>query len=356
MLPVEEYKACILKCAQEIHDETQLHGGVFLIAGASGLIGSVTVDCILAMNDVFGSGFRVIALAKNPQRASEPFHAYLGREDFRFVPCDVNDGIPEVGAVDYIVHGASNTHPVAYGKDPIGTIKTNIIGTDHLLAYGTTHSIRRFAFLSSVEIYGEAREETMRFRESDLGYLDCNQARAGYPESKRVGESLCRAYESSHGLDVVIPRLCRVYGPTMRQDDSKALAQFIRKAVNGEDIALKSKGRQFYSYIHVADAVKAVFCILDRGETGQAYNVSSEKSDVTLAELAEKLARQAGTRVVFEVPDETERRGYSAATRAVLDNGKLKALHWKESYDLDGGLEMTVRILKKLKQKQGMQS
>lgn len=356
MLPVEEYKLCVQKYAQEIYEDIQIHEGTFLIAGASGLIGSVVVDSILAMNDMLGARFRVIALAKNLEKAVEQFSVYFDREDFQFISCNINDGIPEVGTVDYIIHGASNTHPIAYSRDPIGTIRTNIIGTDHLLSYGKRHSVRRFVFLSSVEIYGEMRGENQSFSELDLGYLDCNQVRAGYPESKRVGESLCRAYESSYGLDVVIPRLCRVYGPTMRQDDSKALAQFICRAVAGEDIILKSKGQQFYSYIHVMDAVKAIFCIMDRGKAGQAYNVSSEKSDIMLAELADKLARQAGTRVVYEIPDEAERQGYSTATRAVLNNSKLKMLGWEALYDLDKGLEMTIQILKELKQKQGIQS
>ena len=356
MLSSNEFKTCIQRCAREIDEEIRFSEGIFLIAGASGLIGSVMVDCILAMNDMLETRFRVIALARNPAKAAEQFAPYFNREDFQFVPCDINGRIPEMGTVDYIIHGASNTHPIAYSRDPIGTIKTNIMGTDNLLSYGVRHSVRRFVFLSSVEIYGEARGENQSFSELDLGYLDCNQVRAGYPESKRVGESLCRAYESSYGLDVVIPRLCRVYGPTMRQDDSKALAQFIRRAAAGEDIILKSKGQQFYSYIHVMDAVKAIFCIMDRGEAGQAYNVSSEKSDITLAELAGKLARRAGTRVIYEIPDEAERRGYSTATRAVLDSSKLKALGWEASYDLDRGMEMTIRILKELKQKQGMQS
>lgn len=71
----------------------------------------------------------------------------------------------------------------------------------------------------------------------------------------------------------MIPRLCRVYGPSMLGDDSKALAQFIRKAVNKENIVLKSKGEQYYSYIHVLDAVNAIMCIMSNGKAGEAYNI-----------------------------------------------------------------------------------
>ena len=84
-----------------------------------------------------------------------------------------------------------------------------------------------------LEIYGENRGDVETFPESYLGYIDCNTLRAGYPESKRLGETLCNAYAQTFGLDFVIPRLSRVYGPTMLPTDSKAISQFIKKAAAG---------------------------------------------------------------------------------------------------------------------------
>ena len=97
------------------------------------------------------------------------------------------------------------------------------------------------------------------------------------------------------------------------------------------------------------DAVTAIFYILDKGKSGEAYNVSSQLSDIKLSDLAKKLSEISGTKVVFEVPDEFEKQGYSNATNAILDNTKLKKLGWKETYDIDSGLRMTVQILKNLK-------
>ncbi|EGF47112.1 Eps4I, partial [Lacticaseibacillus rhamnosus MTCC 5462] len=79
-------------------------------------------------------------------------------------------------------------------------------------------------------------------------YLDSNTLRAGYPESKRVSEALCQAYIAKYHLNIVIPRLSRVFGPSMKLNDSKASSQFILKAVNKENIILKSQGSQYYSY------------------------------------------------------------------------------------------------------------
>lgn len=331
----------------KIADLLKGHKGTILISGATGLIGSVLVDVIMTCNTECHAQFNVIAVARNEICAKSRFEKYFGRDDFKFIAHDVNEPFSEVDKVDYIIHAASNTHPMAYSSDPIGTIKANVIGTDNLLQLAVKNPGTRFVFLSSVEVYGECPETQEAFKETDFGYLDCNQVRAGYPESKRVGEALCRAYESQYGVDVVIARLCRVYGSTMRWDDSKALAQFVKKAVNGEDIILKSEGQQYYSYIHVFDAVSAIFHIMTYGKSGEAYNVSSALSNVKLIDLAEKLASIAGTKVVFELPDELERSGYSKATRAILDNSKLKALGWSEIYDIDSGLKSTVELLKK---------
>lgn len=351
MIPSNDYRQCISECALDIYHNIGFHKGTFLVSGATGLIGSVFIDCLLKMNDICAANFKAIAMSKGKEHAMDRLGEYFDRPDFQFIACDVNGAIPQVGQIDYIVHAASNTHPLAYSSDPVGTIKTNVIGTNNLLEYANTHMEKRFVFLSSVEIYGENKEDIEKFSEADCGYLDCNQVRSGYPESKRVGESLCRAYESKYGIDIVIPRLCRVYGPTMKWEDSKALAQFIKRAVNDEDIILKSKGEQYYSYIHVIDAVKAIFCIIDKGKRGEAYNVSSELSDMKLIDLANRLAEISGTKVTFESPDESERWGYSKATKAVLDNAKLKTLGWKETYDIDSGLRMTVQILKNLRMK-----
>jgi len=345
MIFSDRYQNYIRRYAYMLNAGIAIKEGVFLISGATGLIGSVLVDCLMQMNEEHKTGFKVIALSRNPETAKERFCRYWEQNDFQHVVCDVNCAIPEVGDVDYVIHAASNTHPLAYSQDPIGTIKTNVIGTDFLLQYTRTHNGKRFVFLSSVEIYGECGEGQESFREQDLGYIDCNQLRAGYPESKRVGESLCCAYQSQFGMDIVIPRLCRVYGPTMRQDDSKALAQFMKKAIAKENIVLKSDGQQYYSYIHVLDAVSAIMLVLDKGKKGEAYNVSSQKSNVKLCELADKLAKLAGTQVIFEMPDRTEQQGYSKATRAILDSTKIEHLGWHAELDIDSGLQMTLQIM-----------
>ena len=88
--------------------------------------------------------------------------------------------------------------------------------------------------------------------------------------------------------------------------------------------------------------------MLLKGESGEAYNIADEKSDITLKDLAGIIADQCGRKVVFELPDSTEKAGYSTATKARLDGGKVKKLGWEMRYDMPAGIGRTIRILKSL--------
>ena len=156
---------------------------------------------------------------------------------------------------------------------------------------------------------------------------------------------MCQAYIAQKGLDVVIPRLTRSYGPTLLDSDTKALSQFLKKGLAHEDIVLKSAGTQYYSYTYVADAVAGLFIVLLCGEKGEAYNISDKASDIMLKDLAAIIAKASGTKVVFDVPDAVEAAGYSTATKARLDNRKITELGFKARYDIETGISRTLKIM-----------
>lgn len=319
-----------------------------LISGATGLVGSFLVDVLMRKNED-GLNCTVYALSRNAQKASDRFSKWNSNPLLKFIPYDITQSFvrDDIGVVDYVLHMASNTHPLQYSTDPIGTITTNIIGVQNMLEFAVAHHATRFAFTSSNEIYGENRGDVEFFKEDYCGYINCNTMRAGYPESKRCSEALCQAYKAQKGLDVVIPRPTRSYGPTMLMTDTKAISQFIRKGIAGEDIVLKSAGTQYYSYTYVADAVSGLLYVLLKGENGEAYNIADEKSDIMLKDLASTIADIAEKKVVFEIPDAVEAAGYSKATKARLDSEKLKELGWTAKYDIKSGMERTMIMLKK---------
>lgn len=328
----------------------KLQNSSVLISGAAGMIGSCFIDTIMYKNRS-GLNCKIYALGRNSEKAAQRFSYCFDDKNFSFTDHDINKPLDtkKFDRADYVLHLASNTHPVAYATDPIGTISANITGTQNMLEFAAECNSKRAVFASSNEIYGENRGDTEKFDEKYCGYIDPNTLRAGYPESKRCGEALCQAYIKQRSLDVVIPRFTRTYGPTMLMSDTKAISQFIKKGIAGEDIVLKSAGTQYYSYTYAADAVSGLLTVLLCGKCGEAYNISDERSDIMLKDLAELIAKISGTKVVFEIPDETEKAGYSKATKARLDSEKLQKLGWNAKFDITAGIGRTISILSEMK-------
>lgn len=317
-----------------------------LLSGATGLIGSFLIDVLMEKNRADELNCTIYAVARNEEKAKDRFGEFFDDSHFHFIQQDVIEPFNvELDKIDYILHLASNVHPLLYATDPIGTITTNIIGLKNLLDLAVEHS-SCFLFASSSEIYGENRGDVELFDEKYCGYIDSNTLRAGYPESKRCGEALCQAYKSQKNLDICIARLTRTIGPTMLMSDSKASSQFIKKGIAGEDIVLKSEGKQYYSYIYMADAVSGLLWILLEGKNGEAYNIADESGDITLRDFASTVASINGKKVIFELPDAVEASGYSTATKARLDGRKIKQLGWRPKYDIKAGIERTIEIIR----------
>lgn len=322
-----------------------------LITGASGMIGSYIVDLLMKRNLQYDNRITIYALSRNKKKLESRFEQYNNSPFFKSMEVDVNKSIPSenVGFVDYIIHAASNTHPKEYALDPVGTIMTNVYGTYNLFEYMKQYDkVKkcRMVILSSVEIYGENRGDVHRFEEDYMGYLNSNTLRAGYPESKRTSEALMQAYIAQCDLDAVCVRLSRIYGASLEIDDSKAMTQFLRNAINKENIVLKSEGNQLYSYSYIADAVRAILTVMLKGRSGESYNVSDENSDITLREIVNYLAVLSGTKVVFQLPDKKEMHGYSIVTKALLDASKIKReLGWKAYYSIYDGIQKTLNMM-----------
>lgn len=324
----------------------KIDGHSFLIIGATGMIGSYMIDVLMQRNNTMNSNIKIFAMSRSIEKMEERFSSYLSSPLFDLVQGDIQEPISLGEKIDYILHGASNTHPRAYSTDPIGTIMTNLKGTENVLNYAVKNVGTRVMFLSTVEIYGENRGDIEKFDENYCGYIDCNTLRAGYPEGKRVSESLCQAYIEKYNVDVVIPRLCRTFGPTMLLNDSKASSQFIINGVRKENIVLKSKGDQYFSYAYVGDVVYAILFLLSNGETGEAYNIAIEEFDLRLKELAKIIAVKSETQIIFDLPDVEEAKGYSKANIALLDSKKINGIGWLGLFSLEEAVSHTIEIIK----------
>ncbi len=321
----------------------KLRGARVLLTGATGMIGSVLADLLMTRGDVF-----VTALSRSEETMRLRFPSYFGQNRFSFLSQDIASPMNTEETFDYIVHAAGNAHPVAYARDPVGTMNGAYLGAANLLDYGHRHGTRRFMMVSSGEVYGQPSENMVGFSEEYSGYVDPMRSRSCYPSAKRAAETLCASYRVQYGLDTVVARPCHIYGPSQTEGDSRAVSQFFRSAAAGADIVLKSKGEQVRSYCYAVDAASALVTILLMGAGGEAYNIAERHSVVSIAELASLIAAEAEVAVRFEAPEEAERSGYTPVTRGVLRGEKLEALGWLAQTSLSDGIARTLAVLRTL--------
>ncbi len=340
MAEINDYQKDVRSLYDRGLDLSALRGTRILVAGATGLIGSCVVDVLMANPR---RDYEVCAWGRSARRLEAKFGHYFDQTGFSAGLLDITEPIEADGPnFDFIIDAASNASPAAFKSHPVEVMKANVQGLCNLMEYGTTHGMKRMVYLSSGEIYGEGNGEP--FNEKSSGYVDCATARACYPSSKRAAETFGVAYVEEYGQDVVIARLCHTYGPGFTESDNRVYAQFIRNVVGGEDIVLKSEGRQYRSWLYVVDAAHAILRLLLDGKRSNAYNVADAESNVTIRELAEKVATIAGRRVVLDIPSEIGRGNATPITRATFDTSKIQQLGWRPLFTLDEGLRHTLTV------------
>lgn len=334
---------CIYK---NISNKEKLNKTQILITGANGLIASYIVDALMWMNINEENCIEVYALCRNQNKAEKRFEDYLNNPHFHLVIQDVCEPIKINEKFDFIIHAACSAHPKAYSLYPVETMRANIIGTDNLLRYAVQTKSTTFLFISSSEIYGENYKEE-GLKEESFGNVDFFNVRACYFESKRVAETMCLCYEKEYGLNSLIVRPGYIYGAMITEENTRADAQFLRNALNNEEIVMKSKGEQVRSYEYVADAASAILTVLTSGKSGEAYNIASDISNASIYEFASMIAKVAGTEIKFQIPDEVEKQGYSKVKNSILNVEKIKKLGWNSQYSLQKGVQQMINVCRK---------
>ena len=239
--------------------------------------------------------------------------------------------------VEYIIHLAAETHVDRSIADPGTFVRSNVLGTMHMLNFARLlKKLKGFLYFSTDEVFGPA-PLGVRFAEWDR-HCPTNP----YSATKAAGEELCLSYSNSYSLPVFITRTVNCFGE--RQHPEKFIPLCIRKILAGETVSIHldpqtgKPGSRFY--IHARNVADACLFLLSRFEQGEKYNITSN-DEVSNLELARKVAMVLGKELMYEKVDfHSNRPGHDP--RYALDGSKMASLGWRAPKGFDEALRKTV--------------
>jgi len=243
--------------------------------------------------------------------------------------------------VDEIYNLACPAAPGHYQYNPIKTMKTSVMGAINMLGMAKRCNARILQ-ASTSEVYGDP--EVHPQPESYRGNVNPIGPRACYDEGKRAAETLFMDYHRKHGLDIRIVRIFNTYGPRMHPFDGRVVSNFIRQALNGDDITIFGDGSQTRSFCYRDDLVDGFIRLMETEGEGvhQPINIGNP-GEFTIRQLAELVVEftGSGSKLVFEpLPedDPTQRQPDIARAREMLD--------WEPAIELRDGLKRTIEYFR----------
>ncbi len=310
----------------------QLRGKRVAVTGATGLIGSILVKCLDALNAQYDLGMTIDAVVRQADKG----RALFASQSSRVAVVTMNDFLTsgtDSNPVHYIIHAAAPTASAYFVNKPVETFD-GIVGLTHAVL-DRARELRgeSMVYLSSLECYGEILDDTEYVTEEQQGYVNPLNVRSSYSMGKRAAECLCYASFCEYATPVKIARLAQTFGAGVAQDDCRVYAYLAHSAINGEDILLKTDGLSKHDYCYTIDAVDALLRILTMGRDGEAYNVANEQTYASVREMAELVLHHfsPANKLVVNAGDS---RCYPPASKVKMSARKLKTLGWEAQYDL----------------------
>ncbi|MBS0168614.1 MAG: NAD-dependent epimerase/dehydratase family protein [Nitrospira sp.] len=275
-----------------------LSGKRLLITGGAGFLGHYFVQGALYWNFANPGQAPISVVVYDSFVRGLPTWLSGVKEDanLTLVTHDIRYPLPtDMGDFSYIIHAASIASPTYYKRDPIGTMDANVNGLRMLLDYARSHQekgrpIEGLLFFSSSEIYGDPSPDHIPTPETYRGFVSCTGPRACYDEAKRYGETLCVNFAHQFNLPVKVARPFNNYGPGLKISDRRVIPDFARDIMADRDIVMLSDGSPKRTFCYSVDAVIGYYKVLVKGQKGEAYNIGVETPEISMAELAEKLA------------------------------------------------------------------
>lgn len=312
-----------------------------LITGSTGRLGMYLLETLADVDLKYNLNLRIIGLARSEEKAKKVFGNTLSLPNVSFLYQNICDPIIYSKDIDYIFHTAGPAAPVDFKNIPVDTLWSHVNGTRNVLEAARTHHTKRVFYVSTVEVYGEWKGES-EISEEDIGPLQHFNARACYPEAKRLCETMLTTYKKQYGVSFCGVRMSHTLGPGIVLNDGRAFAEFMQDVLDERDIVLQSDGSAVRPYTYVADAINAMFLIMDKGED-MLYNVAANENLMSIRDIAELIASlspSGKTRVTYsgtagDLP-------YLPFKLAVMNTSKVRDLGWKPQVDIRNTFKWTL--------------
>jgi dTDP-glucose 4,6-dehydratase len=308
----------------------------WFVTGAAGFIGSNFVR--LALEEGWADSlhaFDLLTYAGNLENL-EPM---LGTDPrLRFTRGDVADATAVREALaasrpDVIIHFAAESHVDRSIEDPAPFVRTNVMGTQVLLAEARRAGTKTLVLVSTDEVYGALPLGTPERFVEERGLAP----KSPYAASKAAADLLAIAAGHTYGQDVRITRCSNNYGPF--QFPEKLIPLMVCNAMEGKPLPVYGDGLYVRDWIHVADHCRAVRAVIDRGQPGRVYNVGAD-NEVPNIDLVHRILALVGRdgSLIRHVQD---RPGHDR--RYAVDASRLRAeTGWAPRVDFEAGLRETV--------------
>lgn len=299
-----------------------------LITGGAGFLGSHLCDLFIE------KGYVVICV-DNLITGSIKNVAHLSKDkNFDFVKHNITQHIDMKGKIDYILHFASPASPADYLKYPIQTLKVGSLGTHNALGLAKAKNCV-FLLASTSEVYGDPLVNPQP--ESYWGNVNPIGPRGVYDESKRFAEAITMAYHRYHGVDTRIVRIFNTYGPRMREDDGRAIPNFITQALKGAPTTIYGNGSQTRSFCYISDMTSGIYKLI-MSPINMPVNIGNP-AEFSVLELARMILALTGNRssMVFKklpLDDPKVRRPDITVAK--------RRLGWTPKIEIKDGLRSTI--------------
>ena len=314
-----------------------------MITGSTGRLGWYILETLVDVDLKYNLNMRIIGVARDKKKASDVFGETINFPNVSFLYQDINTPLSHEGTVGYIFHTAGPAAPRDFKETAVETLWAHVNGTHNVLEFAAKHNTKRVFYVSTVETFGTWKSDDL-IKEEDMGPLQNKNARACYPEAKRLCETMLSCYKAEYGVDFCGVKLCHTLGPGILLDDGRAFAEFIKCALDGHNIVLHSDGSAMRTYTYTPDAVNAMFIIMEKGESGVLYNVASNENLISIRDLANLIVELSPNKINVEFSSEASNMPYLPFKLAIMDTSKVRKLGWEPQTDIKEMFKRTINF------------